>query len=133
MIREETLTTFDKWKQPTIEEIKEMIAKTGLSTQEIANFLGVSKGTVFYWRSSGNSNKKSLNKISYSNWSWLCFLAGIYINEPSEDIRDLNNLIIRFTKILQKYNERLTHEVSLARSKSKKVTKNLTKITANFN
>ena len=131
MIREETLTTFDKWVPPTHDEICELIEKSGLRAEELAKILGVNKATIYNWRSGGVEGKKSTKKLNYSNWAWLCFIVGErYINEPCDDIRDLNRIISRFTKMLQIYNEKLTRELSVVNSKNKRISKNLLKIAA---
>lgn len=69
-IRGETLTTHIKWLQPTPEEIREVIFRTGWSQSEAARFLGISTRQVSRW-------VQGEAKISYTAWAILCHQAGL--------------------------------------------------------
>lgn len=67
MIRKETLTSYDKWVQPTEEEIAEMLKLCGKTVDTISRQLGISSVTLQRWKRTG---------ISYSDWALLAFMAG---------------------------------------------------------
>lgn len=69
-IRHETLTTNIKWTQPTPDEIREVITRSGWKQSEAARFLGVTSRQVNRW-------VQGEAKISYAAWAILCHEAGL--------------------------------------------------------
>ena len=94
MIRKETLTSYDKWVQPTEEEIAEMIKLCGKTVDTISRQLGISSVTLQRWKRTG---------ISYSDWALLAFMAGkgdiVRPENTEEDVEAEKN---KLKKILRK-------------------------------
>ncbi|MDG6882822.1 Uncharacterised protein [Phocoenobacter uteri] len=69
-IRSEVLTTNIQWIQPTPDEIREVIFRSGWTQSETARYLGVTARQVNRW-------VKGEAKINYAAWAILCHEAGL--------------------------------------------------------
>ena len=118
MIRKETLTSYDKWVQPTEEEIAEMIKLCGKTVDTISRQLGISSVTLQRWKRTG---------ISYSDWALLAFMAGDIVR-PENTEEDVEAKLESLAKVSYIYHKKLSDIVEKNKLKKilrKKAAKNL--------
>ena len=120
MIRKVTLTSYDKWVQPTEEEIAEMIKLCGKTVDTISRQLGISSVTLQRWKRTG---------ISYSDWALLAFMAGKGdIVRPENTEEDVEAKLESLAKVSYIYHKKLSDIVEKNKLKKilrKKAAKNL--------
>lgn len=78
-IRQETLRHAKTWVQPTPEEVKEVMQRTNLNGEEIADLLGLTPQSSRSGRGSRTTRRWTAGDapIPYAAWALLAYVAGL--------------------------------------------------------